>query len=121
MGLDILFSSKKNENEEVAYFRKHNHLLPYFGYDDNCSNLTITKVQVEDFVSDCNEVLEHWGKPDFEDVAKAKIPIEHGFFFGCCEYDEYYKQKLEEDLREFTNLLTTFDWDTDELVMYCWW
>lgn len=121
MGLDIYFWSKKNDDEEVAYFRKHNHLLPYFGYEDDCSELTITKAQVEDFVSDCNEVLEHWGKPDFEEVAKAKIPTEFGFFFGHYEYDEYYKQKLEQDLHKFTNLLTTFDWDTDELVMQCSW
>jgi len=120
MGLDINFNSKKND-EEVAYFRKHNHLLPYFGYEDNCSEITITKGQIEGFVADCNEVLEHWGKPDFEEVAEAKIPTEQGFFFGCYEYDEYYKQKLEKDLNEFRNLLSTFDWDNDELVMSCWW
>ena len=126
MGLDIYFESKKrrendSENQEVAYFRKHNHLLPYFGYGENCEDCVVSKEQVEDFITDCKAVLEHCDKPDFEEVAKGKIPTQTGFFFGCYEYDDYYKEKLEHDLETFQNLLETFDWGDDELIMYCSW
>ena len=120
MGLDIFFESKKRE-EEVCYFRKHNHLIPYFGYGEDFSVLNVEKSQIEDYVSDCKAVLEHWGKPDFEEVAEEKIPTCEGFFFGCYEYDEYYKEKLEEDLKAFQKVLETFNWDEDELIMHCWW
>ena len=120
MGLDIYFNSKKN-NEEVAYFRKHNHQLPYFGYGESGDDLKIEKVQIEDFVTDCKAVLEHWGKPDFQEVAEEKIPVEHGFFFGSYEYDDFYKEKLEYDLETFQNLLETFEWENDELIMDCSW
>jgi hypothetical protein len=46
------------EMEEVAYFRKVNFLLPFFDYEENCSNLEISKCQVEDLVARCNLILE---------------------------------------------------------------
>jgi hypothetical protein len=45
------------EREEVAYFRKVNLLLPFFGYNENCAYLTITKDQVEDLIGTCSNVL----------------------------------------------------------------
>lgn len=43
---------------EVAYFRKVNFLLPFFDYEENCSDLEISKCQVEDLVARCNLILE---------------------------------------------------------------
>lgn len=45
------------ERKEVAYFRKVNLLIPFFEYGENCSDLTITKDQVEDLIRVCGDVL----------------------------------------------------------------
>ena len=45
------------EREKVAYFRKVNLLLPFFGYNENCSDLILTKDQVESLIQVCRDVL----------------------------------------------------------------
>lgn len=77
MGLDIYFKrvnkidfqfAKKHENEnenaynelefeEIGYFRKVNCLLPFFGYEDDCSIHPIEKCQIEDLVNTAKELL----------------------------------------------------------------
>ena len=75
MGLDIYFKrvnkidfqfAKKQENEnaynelefeEIGYFRKVNCLLPFFGYEDDCSIHPIEKCQIEDLVYTAKELL----------------------------------------------------------------
>ena len=52
------FNMGKFEMKEVAYFRKVNFLLPFFDYEENCSDLEISKCQVEDLVARCNLILE---------------------------------------------------------------
>lgn len=52
------FDMGEFEMEEVAYFRKVNFLLPFFDYEENCSDLKISKCQVEDLVERCNLILE---------------------------------------------------------------
>lgn len=44
--------------EEVAYFRKVNFLLPFFDYEENCSDIKISRCQVEDLIERCNLILE---------------------------------------------------------------
>ena len=39
---------KINPWNEVAYFRKVNFLIPFFGYEEDCSNIEIDKYQVAD-------------------------------------------------------------------------
>ena len=112
---------ERTDQEEVAYFRKHNHLVEFFGYEDNCSNIVISKSQIEDCISACKTVLEHYGKNDFEDIAEEMMPTSSGFFFGSTEYDEYYKDKLEDDVKQFEKILKETDWNTDQIEMHCWW
>ena len=52
------FNMGNFEMKEVAYFRKVNFLLPFFDYEENCSDLEISKCQVEDLVARCNLILE---------------------------------------------------------------
>ena len=52
------FNMGKFEMKEVAYFRKVNFLLPFFDYEENCSDLEISKCQVEDLIARCNLILE---------------------------------------------------------------
>ena len=58
---------KINPWNEVAYFRKVNFLIPFFGYEENCSNIEIDKYQVEDLIEACKEVLANHDKASFLD------------------------------------------------------
>ena len=107
----------------VAYFRKVNFLLPFFGYEDNCSMLKREKCQVEDLVCICNAVLKKAEKdPDnWQEFADDELSTEGGFFFGSTDYDEWYIQGVKYVAETFTEILDSFDWENDDLIMYCWW
>ena len=75
---------KINPWNEVAYFRKVNFLIPFFGYEENCSNIEIDKYQVEDLIEACKEVLANHDKASF------LLPTQAGFFFGSTDYDDWY-------------------------------
>lgn len=64
------FNMGKFEMKEVAYFRKVNFLLPFFNYEENCSDLEISKCQVEDLVARCNLILELNKKFDADKAIK---------------------------------------------------
>ena len=65
MGLDINFyrqnKSDHDDYDEVGYFRKVNFLLTYFDVheNDNCTDIPITKDQIESLAQDTNAELIH--------------------------------------------------------------
>lgn len=86
MGLDLFFSVRSEK--PIGYYRKVNFLVKYFldrGYDvENSSPICISKEDVEELLSRCNQVLEDHSK------APELLPTMSGFFFGSTDYDEYY-------------------------------
>ena len=106
---------------DVAYFRKVNFLLPYFNYEENCSEVVIDKYEVEELIEDCERVLAAKDADEAESVADELLPTEEGFFFGNTDYDERYFNDVREVADKFTEILDTFDFDENELVMSCWW
>ena len=104
-----------NPWNEVAYFRKVNFLLPFFGYEENCSDLEIDKYQVEDLIEACKAVLEDHSK------AEELLPTMPGFFFGNTEYNDWYFGDVERVKTTFENILEDFDPEEDILTMHCWW
>ena len=106
---------KINPWNEVAYFRKVNFLIPFFGYEENCSNIEIDKYQVEDLIEACKEVLANHDKASF------LLPTQAGFFFGSTDYDDWYFDDVQNVKEKFEEVLADFDMDEDILIMYCWW
>lgn len=106
---------KINPWNEVAYFRKVNFLIPFFGYEENCSNIEIDKYQVEDLIEACNEVLANHDKASF------LLPTETGFFFGSTDYDDWYFDDVKSVKTTFESILEDFDQEEDILTMHCWW
>ena len=104
-----------NPWKEIAYFRKVNFLLPFFGYEENCSDLEIDKYQVEDLVDACKAVLEDHSK------AEELLPTTAGFFFGSTEYDDWYFGDVESVKTTFESILEDFNPEEDILTMHCWW
>ena len=42
-------------------------------------------------------------------------------FFGSLEYDEDYFESVADVLHEFEKILSDTDFDTHEIIMWCWW
>lgn len=123
------FDMGKFKKTEVAYFRKVNFLLPFFGYEENCSDIEIAKCEVEDLVASCNNVLALYDRhktgelneTELVEMVSEDLPTEGGFFFGSTEYDEWYFKDVEYVLKQFTNVLNETDWENETLYMHCWW
>jgi sugar-specific transcriptional regulator TrmB len=119
-----------NEEKEIAYFRKVNFLLPFFNYQQNCSDVIIEKCLVENLVNLCNDVLKLYHKHKSGEIDKFELrkfvseylPTTSGFFFGSTEYDELNYFKNVETVRDkFSNILDTFDWENETFFMRCSW
>ena len=67
--IDFQFAKKKDTQdaydelllEDIGYFRKVNCLLPFFGYEDDCSIHPIEKCQIQDLVNTAKELLAIYG------------------------------------------------------------
>lgn len=118
-----------NDENEIAYFRKVNFLLPFFNYQQNCSDVIIEKCLVENLVNLCNDILKLYHKHksgEFDKFELIKFVSEHlptksGFFFGSTEYDENYFKNVESVRDKFSNILDTFDWENETIFMRCSW
>lgn len=110
MGLDMyLYGKKDNYNlidynigkvgiqVELGYWRKANAIHQWFvdniqGGVDNCAIYPVSKEQLEELKSLCEEVIN---KPE---IADEKLPTQSGFFFGSTEYDEFYFNDLQDTI-----------------------
>ena len=95
-GFHKLGMSVKLVTEEVAYWRKANHIHNWFvnnvqnGVDD-CGTYDVSTGDLSELIKLCEGVLE---KRD-DAFSKANLPTTSGFLFGSTEYDEYYYNDVE--------------------------
>ena len=97
MGLDMYFGRKENgstEINEVAYWRKANHIHNWFVQKvqngvDECQESLVTREQMEELLAECKAVVEN------PSDAAEHLPTQSGFFFGGTEYDEYYMEDIK--------------------------
>lgn len=130
MGLDMYLDKRKkvvdesikNEWNNVMYWRKANQVRAWFvsnieemTEDSNCQHFTVSKELLEKLVADCKTVLEE------RDNAAAILPTSSGFFFGSCNYDEWYYKDLEETIEGVQGVIDETDWETEEVAYYDWW
>ena len=128
MGLDINFyrqnKSDHDDYDEVGYFRKVNFLLTYFDVheNDNCTDIPITKDQIESLAQDTNAELIHKNLDvDNKEPLNESLRTKKVFFGGSIDYDDYYWQDIE-CVRDWANdILKSFEWDKYNLVMCAWW
>lgn len=98
---------------EVGYWRKANAIHKWFvdnvqNGEDDCRPYDVSKKDCEMLLEIVNEVLENPEK------ANDLLPAQEGFFFGSTDYDEYYKQDLEDTKNILTKILSMGDdwWDS---------
>lgn len=102
--------------EEVAYFRKHNHLIPFF-YEgrENCETVQLKREDLERYIEVAKEVIEDNSK------AVDLLPTQAGFFYGSTKYNSRYFEFecLSYEIRKFQEVLDEYK---DEFFYFiAWW
>ena len=129
MGLDMYLDRvSRNDNSgtvEVYYWRKansiHNWILKETGtssdFNAGDNGIELTKDMLIKFVEQAETVL----KDKSDETSARLIPSCSGFFFGDTAYDEWYYKDIESTAEKFKQLISTFDFESYELVYSCWW
>ncbi len=112
--------------EEIAYWRKDNHIHNWFvtncqNGEDDCRDAYVSREQLEELIQLCKQVKDYldtcekevethedfFTKQPFEyykfkvdeNVMKKCLPTVSGFFFGGTDYDKWYYQSLENTIQ----------------------
>jgi len=97
--------------EEVAYFRKYNHLVEWVDENvqevENGDYIKITREQLQQLLEDAKKALQAYKEGDLDKVDEI-MPTTSGFFFGDTEYNDYYKRKLEDTIEQIQNVLNNY-------------
>ncbi len=128
MGLDMHLTSR-SENERakandyadwavLAYWRKFNALHAWFVRNvqddvDNCGAYVVTKTKLSELI----ELL----KTLQQTRDTSLLPTQSGFFFGDTNYDDYYWRRVASAIDTLSEILTTFDFENDELLYTSSW
>ena len=91
--------------EEVAYWRKANHIHKWFvdnvqSGDDNCNQHYVEIDDLINLLDLCKKVKEDPSKGD------ELLPTTEGFFFGSTDYDEYYMRDIEYTIEILEEILS---------------
>lgn len=107
----------------LAQWRKANHIHKWFVDNvqdgvDECGVFEVTKEQLEALLHFCNAIIDSSvnGKVN-EDVARALLPTQSGFFFGSTAYDECYLEDVKYTKYSLEKVLQDTDFE-HEIVMY---
>lgn len=117
MGLDMSLYSAKQNNDEIAYWRKFNALHQWFVENlegvDNCEYSPVSKEKLEELV----KTLEELQKTKNTEL----LPTQDGFFFGSTDYDERYWSHVEDTIQTLSEILKNFDFENDQLLYSANW
>jgi hypothetical protein len=88
---------------EVGYWRKANQIHEWFVKNvqdgvDNCAYYYVGRDDLEKLLSLCKEALK-------SDHPEKVLPTQEGYFFGSTEYDEYYRDDLEDTVKILEKVL----------------
>ena len=119
--LPIDFSRLDEITEEVAYWRKANHIHRWFvenvqGGKDDCNRYEVDIEQLKELRDLCAEVLDKAVIVDSEDPTQGKViqnvdeikellPTSPGFFFGSMEYGPWYIWDTEGTVEKLDKIL----------------
>jgi len=106
--------NKPGRLEEVTlsgiYWRKANAIHKWFvnnvqkGVDD-CRHYEVSREQLIELKEICEKILKD------KSLATELLPTQEGFFFGGCEYDEWYWDSVKDTIKDINELLAEFSDD----------
>ena len=109
--------------ESVAYWRKANAIHDWFvnniqDGDDDCREYYVTREKLEELYETCDKTLKYLDMCDtvqgdptiyLVDEEHIELPTTTGPFFGSDEYNEYYKEQLEDTIKILGSILKEED------------
>lgn len=103
--------------EQVAYWRKANHIHNWFvthcqGGADDCREPVVSKEQLLRLLADCKEVKEN------PSLKESVMPTTPGFFFGGTEYDTYYFEDIDYTIKVIEDLIAEYEGEDNFDVYY---
>ena len=144
---------RKNSNSwnEVAYWRKANHIHKWFvdnvqkGIDD-CGYYKVSKKKLEELKNICEElinkivlvdgevkngvtlkdgewqlILEDGKRISNSEICEELLPTQSGFFFGSTEYDQYYYDDVFLTYEQLKTILQETDFENEYIVYHSSW
>lgn len=122
-GVPITIYSNILDDQEIAYFIKHNWIVRYFDYKDNYSNLELEPEKMRQFVDDVRKVVEAYNESFDKGVKLASelVPTMNGYFFGDVSYNDLYFKLIESDADKFEEILNSTDFEKEKIHLHCWW
>ncbi|MDQ0361555.1 hypothetical protein [Breznakia pachnodae] len=119
----LYYDEQDNMNypDSVAdlFLRKVNCVQGYFEMKYDLQNCDYIRVSVEDIQYLLEESSYILDTKDFE-LAKERLPIQYGLFYGNYEYDENYLVDLEICKATMQQILETIESD-DAILYWSWW
>lgn len=108
--------------EEVAYWRKANHVHRWFvehvqGGKDECQESRVSVEQLRALLEVCQALLADRS----EMAARRLLPTQGGFFFGDTGYGDCYWQDVAETVKQLEPLLAQADEDEFEFFYMSSW
>ena len=96
--------------EEVAYWRKANHIHRWFvenvqNGEDDCREYEVSGKQLKELIKLCRKVLRNKSKAD------ELLPTQSGFFFGGTDYDEYYFEDIKNTIKMLKDIKEDEDYE----------
>lgn len=109
----------KYVTEEVAYWRKANAIHAWFVRsvqrgEDDCREYPVSLNQLRELLSLVDDVLTGRKQPT------DALPTQSGFFFGSTDYDEDYRQDLEDTKAQLTPLVNSGDQEAEYYYNASW-
>jgi hypothetical protein len=107
-------------DEEVAYWRKANHIHKWFvdnvqeGKDD-CQTSYVSSSKLQELLDVCKQVVET------PDLAPELLPTQEGFFFGFTGYGEWYFDDVKETITMLDSILSEEGVETSDFEYHASW
>jgi hypothetical protein len=107
-------------DEEVAYWRKANHIHKWFvdnvqeGKDD-CQTSYVSSSKLKELLGVCKQVVQ------YPSLAPELLPTQEGFFFGSTEYDEWYFNDVKETITMLEAILSEEGAETSDYEYHASW
>lgn len=104
----------------VAYWRKANAIHKWFcdldGGRDECQDIRVTRDQLIQLRKLCLSVIRQ------PVSAASTLPTQPGFFFGSCEYDDWYMENMKNTVAQLDKVLESVSEDswTDFIYRASW-
>lgn len=93
----------------VAYWRKANAIHAWFiqncaSGEDDCRPVYVQREQLEELVKLCEEALTAYNAGN-KAAAESLLTPTGGFFFGSTEINEWYRQDLENTIKQLNKII----------------